>query len=238
MVYMGSKNRISVELKNIIESILQPDMYYIEPFAGGMNLIDKINHPLKIANDKNFYLIEFWKKLQQENFLTENLSISEEDYKLCKENINNLDEWYVGFVGFCASYGGRFFEGFPRSVINGKIRDCTNEMIRNIINQIKNFKYFQETKFISNDYLDLDFENCVIYCDAPYKGTKNYKNKVVGVFDYNKYYDWLLKQKEKNIVLVSEYDMPKEFTCIWEKQVRVHLKRGNQKVNIERLYLA
>ena len=42
MVYMGSKNRIAKELLPIITANLTNDRYYIEPFVGGCNMIDKV----------------------------------------------------------------------------------------------------------------------------------------------------------------------------------------------------
>lgn len=48
---MGSKNRIAKELLPIITAELSEGIYYVEPFAGGCNMIDKVEHPLKIAAD-------------------------------------------------------------------------------------------------------------------------------------------------------------------------------------------
>ena len=45
MVYMGSKNRIAKELIPIITEYLKPNQWYVEPFVGGANMIDKIEHP-------------------------------------------------------------------------------------------------------------------------------------------------------------------------------------------------
>lgn len=43
MKYLGSKNKIAKYLKPIIESYLTEDKeFYIEPFVGGANMIDKI----------------------------------------------------------------------------------------------------------------------------------------------------------------------------------------------------
>lgn len=57
MVYMGSKNRIAKELIPIITKDLKPNQWYCEPFVGGANMIDKIEHPYKLGADNNKYLI-------------------------------------------------------------------------------------------------------------------------------------------------------------------------------------
>ena len=55
--------------------------------------------------------------------------------------------------------------------------------------------------------------NSVIYCDIPYRNTEGYNEFE---FDYNKFYEWCLKQTE--LVFISEYDMPEDFVCISEKE--------------------
>ena len=74
-------------------------------------------------------------------------------------------------------------------------------------------------------------EGYVIYCDPPYAGTTPYKQN----FDYDKFYNWCRKIGEKNIVLVSEYAMPDDFECIWQKEMMCTLdsnRKENDKKNI------
>lgn len=110
MVYMGSKNRIAKELIPIITDQLQPTWWYIEPFVGGANMIDKIQHPYKLGADSNKYLIALLKYVQDGNQLPEFLS--REDYLKVKDNKESYPDWYVGFVGFICSYNGCFFGSY------------------------------------------------------------------------------------------------------------------------------
>lgn len=57
MQYMGSKRRIANDILPIILENIQKDQYYVEPFVGGCNMIDKVKHSLKIGADNNQYLI-------------------------------------------------------------------------------------------------------------------------------------------------------------------------------------
>ena len=46
---------------------------------------------------------------------------------------------------------------------------------------------------------------------------------------------------KNNTILISEYYMPEDFTCIWEKKVKVNLdskrkERNKEKKKIEKLY--
>lgn len=57
MQYMGSKRRIANDILPIILENIQPEQYYVEPFVGGCNMIDKVKHKFKIGSDNNQYLI-------------------------------------------------------------------------------------------------------------------------------------------------------------------------------------
>jgi site-specific DNA-adenine methylase len=60
--YMGSKSRFAKELLPIILTDRRPNQTYVEPFAGGMNVISLVESP-RVANDSNYYLIEMWRLL-------------------------------------------------------------------------------------------------------------------------------------------------------------------------------
>ena len=53
MVYMGSKNRIAKYILPFWTKYLTKDRWYVEPFRGGNNMMDKVNHHNRIANDVN-----------------------------------------------------------------------------------------------------------------------------------------------------------------------------------------
>ena len=92
MKYMGSKARLMKYIKPVIEGyITDKTAAYIEPFAGGMNSICKIDFHNKIANDNNEYLIAMWKSLVEGTRF--NHHISREDY-------NNLRLQYRGVADF------------------------------------------------------------------------------------------------------------------------------------------
>ena len=64
MKYMGSKNRIAKYLLPIILKDRKDGQWYVEPFVGGANMIDKVDGN-RIGADKNEFLIEMWKGLQK-----------------------------------------------------------------------------------------------------------------------------------------------------------------------------
>lgn len=227
MKYLGSKNKISKHLKPIIESYLIDKDVYIEPFVGGANMIDKINFNNKIGSDLNKYVIELLKVAQNNTELIPN-EIDEEEYNKVKNNKESFEEWYVGLVGFCATFGAKWFGGYARDKKTG--RNIPEEGIKNLKKQAPNLKNIIFKTCGYESYKDI--KNAVIYCDIPYSGTTKYKDS----FDKERFMNFLLELDESNVILVSEYDMPEDnFTKIWEKEVKVSIsqtKKATEKLFI------
>lgn len=124
-----------------------------------------------------------------------------------------------------ASYGGRYFDGGYGRDSKG-IRDIYKERLNNFKEQTPNLR---DIDFYCKNYIDIDISkinNCVIYLDPPYKGTKQYAKQSI---DYNYFYDFCRKLSENNIVLISEYSMPQDFICIWKKERKVLQKSDRVK---------
>lgn len=238
MRYMGSKNKFAKELVPIIQSYINENTKgYLEPFVGGANVIDKIKCDNKIGCDIHAELIELLKYVQV-NYDKLPLTISEDEYKIVKNNREKYPKWYVGLVGFCCGFGSIYFSGFARCMKNDKVtpRDYPKESIANLKKQAPNLK---DIKFINCSFLDLpidDIKGHVIYCDPPYRDTTKYSTKN---FPYELFYDWCRKLSKNNVVLVSEYNMPDDFTCIWEKTATVKIANYTDKRRntIEKLYI-
>ena len=226
MKYMGSKNRISKYLLPIILNNRKENQYYIEPFVGGCNLIDKVNGN-RIGSDSNKYLIAMWNKVSK-GWIPPKY-ITEKQYNFIKKH-KDLFPHLTGYIGFALSYGGKFFGGWCRDSLG--IRNYVDEAYRNAINQ---FPKLQKVKFYNCNYNELPIpENSMIYCDPPYQNTTKY-NKYD--FDYDKFWDWCREKSITNNVFVSEYNAPVDFECIWEKEVNSSLtKNTGSKKNIEKLF--
>jgi len=239
MQYMGSKNRLAKELAPIIQSYINENIEgYLEPFVGGANMIDKIKHDNKIGCDIHEELIELLKYAQL-NELPE--TISEEEYKIVKDNKDKYNKWYVGLVGFCGSFGAKYFGGFARRYNpDGSLFDVPKQAINSLRKQSLKDE-FKSIKFYNKSFLDLPkdkIKNHVIYCDIPYRGTTKYKT---GAFPYEEFYQWCKDMSADNVVLVSEYDMPEEFECIWEKNHMTTIGSGvnenMKKLRVEKLFI-
>ena len=246
MKYMGSKARFKKELLPIILRNRKVNQWYVEPFAGGMNMIDGVMGN-RIASDNNKYLIAMWNGIKKGIIYPP--EIGKSLYDLARdvfngrekrfEHLMNMTDDIVGWIGFMASANGRFFEGGYSGKSNtkiGTVRDYIAESIRNIKKQIP---LMIDVNFICSEYNQLEIpEDSIIYCDIPYKGTKQYSTSKG--FNHNQFWDWVRDKSKKHQIFVSEYNAPEDFECVWEKVAKSSLSAngeiGGNKISTEKLF--
>ena len=249
MKYMGSKSRIAKYIVPIIQSFIDKSgaTEYYEPMVGGGNIIDKIKCFSRVGFDANKYLIALLSRVALDGSLAD--SVSKEEYDKVRDFYNGTSkqtypDWYVGNVGFLASYNGRFFDGgyakpgYEKTKNGERYRDYYQECKRNLEEQAKNLTGISFLVSDINDWAwdGLDFfKNVVFYFDPPYRGTKQYG--VSKNFDYDRFYDICRKLSRDNIVIVSEENMPDDFTEIWHKPVSRSIKSTDKSYSTEKLFI-
>lgn len=237
MIYMGSKRRIAEQILTIILEGRKEGQYYVEPFCGGCNTIDKVPGN-RIANDSNPYLIAMWEALSWG--WDPPKTIRREHYCEVRECYNqNTDAYpmhYIGWVGFVGSFNGIFFSAYAgHSVIKktGRVRDYIGEAVRNILAQVP---LLTGVQFTNRSYADMIIPpNSIIYCDPPYEGVSKYKGYPI---DHEKFWAWCRERvAEGHEVFVSEYNAPDDFICVWERKLRARVYPGIGKQAIEKLFI-
>lgn len=230
MKYMGSKNRIAKDILPIILKDRKQGQFYVEPFVGGANMIDKVDGN-RIGADNNKYLIALYVGLQ--NGLWFNDEISKDIYDKARTDFNNkINAHFSDFeIGFMASYNGRFFDGGYSG--NYPKRDYIKESISNLLNQEQNLIGI---KFSFCDYQDLTIPaGSILYLDKPYENTKQYSTSIK--FNHSRFWDWCRKMKNAgHTVFVSEYYAPADFICVWEGKIKTCINSGNIKDATEKLF--
>lgn len=228
MKYMGSKARFK---NQILQHIPTHGACYIEPFAGGMNMIDGVcDADVRIANDFNKYLISMFQAL---DFGWVPKKITKEEY-LNLKNLNGPD-YLIGWAGVACSYSGKWFCGFAGDVMTkGGLRDYQQEAINNALKQIAKLR---GVVFRSGSYDEIMIpDGSVVYCDPPYAGTTGYKD----CFDNNKFWSWARGISKNNQVFISEYRAPEDFKCILEIHTKSSLSAngssGGSKLSVEKLF--
>ena len=195
-------------------------------------MIEHIICDKRIGIDINRYLIFLWKDLQKG--WTPPSELSKEMYNDIKNNKDEYGESLVAVAGFCATYNAKWFGGYAGKVKTkiGSTRDYYDESIRNIIKQKDKIL---DVEFIHNDFKELKFKNSLIYCDPPYQGTTKYSSN--NNFDYNMFWNKVREWSKNNIVLISEYNAPIDFNCIFEKKLTTTLDKNSRKVDTEKLFI-
>lgn len=234
MKYMGSKNKIAHDILPIILKDRKPNQWYVEPFVGGANIIDKVNGD-RMGNDINFFLIEMWKSLQK-GWLPPIL-ITEDMYNDIKNNKQQYDPALVGYVGFLLSFGAKWFGGYRRDVAGTK-GDMNNMIVQNrraYDSIIKQTPFIQNIIFTNTDYHKMEIPNdSIIYCDPPYANTTKYKDN----FNHSFFWNWVRYMSKKgHKIFVSEYNAPDDFECVWQKDMNITLSKQTGIINCEKLFI-
>lgn len=237
---MGSKNRIAKHIVPIIQKCIDDNdvKYYYEPFVGGANVIDKIKCENRIGSDLNKYLIGLLNHVKcGEELLPQ---VTRELYSEVRDKYKNGDyeDWYVGNIGFLASYNGRWFDGgyaksgYEKTKNGVRYRDYYQEAKRNLESQYDSIK---DVEFVVSDYKSSQFKaQSVIYCDPPYANTKQFLNAVN--FNYDEFWGIVREWSKEHYVFVSELNAPNDFECIWTGSVSRSIKVNDKNVAVEKLF--
>lgn len=114
MKYLGSKARIADSIVPFILSELDGRTTFVDLFCSGYSIIENIPESyVRIANDKQKYLIAMWTSLTEgKTFPTTIDKAFYSDVRDCYHGRNDkYEDDLVGWVGFMASFNGRFFDG-------------------------------------------------------------------------------------------------------------------------------
>ena len=211
MKYLGSKNRIANEILPIILKNRNDKQYYVEPFVGGGNSIDKVKGK-RIGSDSNRYIIALHKAIQKG--WKPPKKVSKDEYTQVKNNREKYSDELIGYYATQLVFGSIWFGSFRRD--NKGIRNYDLEAYNNVMKQSPNLF---DVDFRWCDYKDLIIpDDSIIYCDPPYKGTRPYigENKI----NYDEFWNWCReKRKEGHQIFISEYNAPSDFTCLWQKKI-------------------
>jgi len=225
MQYMGSKNRIAKYILPIMLAERKPDQWWVEPFVGGANMIDKVSGK-RIGNDNHKHLIALHQALQ--TGWIPPTEVSKEMYYDVKNNQEKYSDEIIGFVGFLCSFGGKWWGGYAA---NKKGVNYANRGSRVLTKQAKKLT---GVFFVNGSYLDMKIpSNSLIYCDPPYEGTTAYKD----AFDHKVFWQWCRdKSIEGHTVFVSEHNAPDDFKCVKTIEHKTILDKNSQYKRVEKLF--
>ena len=140
------------------------------------------------------------------------------------EPIQNIYDRYIATK--------RITEKFTNESISREISFERQQQLE-ALNRLQSLQSLQSLQLSNRSYENVKiYKDSVVYCDIPYYNTDEY---AAGGFDHQKFYKWALRQKE--LVIISEYNMPDDFICIDAIEKSVLLKSGASKKAIEKLFI-
>ena len=123
--------------------------------------------------------------------------------------------------------------------------DVGKEKKNQVLNQLKPLQQLERLQQLqcveatNLDYTEFSgVENAILYLDPPYENTL-LKGYSVNEFDSQSFYDWAFKMANKNIVLISSYEISdSRFECVYEfKNARSTFQGGNNNNKTEKLFM-
>ena len=213
MKYMGSKSRIAKHILPIMIDDAEKHgiTTWIEPFVGGGNMIDKVPDRMRrIGIDYNPHTIAAMLAIRD---MVDNLpdNVSEDEYRVLKgKPADHISSW----IRFVCSFGGILETGYARD------KTGRNYALEGKRNALKQSPKIQTVEFVCASYNDCKPVNSLVYCDPPYQGATKYKTDV---FNHEEFFEWCRNtSKNGNLVYVSEYDVPNDFECVWQGEVKTN----------------
>ena len=156
--------------------------------------------------------------------LAEKLNVGLQQLK----DINDIREKYVSSKNIIKNCVKRESDGHRNSI--AELRQMES------LNRLQSLQSLQSLQLSNRSYENVKiYKDSVVFLDPPYFGTNPYGDDKSNNFDYEKFYKWALQQKE--LVIISEYNMPDDFICIDAIEKSVLLNSGASKKAIEKLFI-
>jgi len=236
MRYAGGKKLNGKEIIRILNEDIKSNSYqaYIEPFMGALGITRKVEHKIKLCSDLHRGLAGLYNDIAHGEFVIPHFVTEEEYGQIRWGEYNSLHV----LVGFTCSWGGTWWGGYvrtPKDPIEAKHAGSLSVSLINTKRDVDMCFDSGHVSFLEMNYKEIAIlDNCIIYCDPPYKGTKPYHCDKQ--FDHDAFWDWVRLQSQSNRVYVSEYQAPDDFESVWSKDTAVHMKREGKIRSVEHLF--
>jgi DNA adenine methylase len=238
MKYMGSKARIARHILPIMLNNRVEGQWWVEPFVGGGNIIDKVEGN-RLGADSNSSVVEALCFIRDGDIPKNDQEFTEDDYNLAaglaRHNLlQGCSDGVRHYALIAFSFGAKWIGGWSRGKDSkGNPRDYVAEQYRA---NIKQKPLLHGVHLKCSSYLELTIpKSSIIYCDIPYFGTTKYKD----AFDHDRFWSWCrVKAKSGHTIFISEYNAPADFVCVWQQELKVSVaKEGKQKTAVEKLFV-
>lgn len=219
--YGGGKSRIGKEVYEVIKKIeskleWEADDFF-EPFCGmlGVSIHAAAEDRHVTACDANKDIMLMWRAMQK-GWMPEKDHCTREEYEKLKHSKKHSAE--RGFIGVACGYGGIFFAGYRGYIYkdHSALKMAKRVMRNKVLPYLHNFTFLPARSYETFTKL----KNLTIYCDPPYLNNNYASTNAHFKFDHEKFWNIMRQWSKKNLVIISEYEAPEDFVCIWSKVVK------------------
>lgn len=202
MKYLGGKTLIASKLLKAIPYKVY-DMVW-EPFVGGANFLRKLSNEVDqvFASDIHPALYSLYQALIDGWDPPE--FVSESEYEAAK--LLDDSDPRKAFIGFGCSFSGLYFQGYAKAIGRNYAAEARKSLLS---------VDWDRVTVGCGSFWDLEppWKPDWIYCDPPYKDTKEYST---GTFDHDKFWQTCIDWEKKGVpVYVSEKSCPVPHTVIF-----------------------
>lgn len=229
-IYQGGKAKIGKEIANFIENLerkLEWNGDYFEPFCGLLGVcIHLSKNRTVIANDKNKDLILMLDSLKK-GWIPSRTPCSKDMYNNLRTQKSSRIR---GFYGLSCAYSGIFFAGY-------RIFCGERNFFQTFRNQLlKMVPLFKNIEFMNDDYVNFIPEGMTIYCDPPYYDN-SLQTSYFNNFNHDEFWKIMRLWSKTNLVIISEYQAPSDFVCIWKREFNSSFNYNPKKKRMEKLFM-
>lgn len=137
------------------------------------------------------------------------------------------------------------FSGYKQTSTFRDVVDKVPELHRiEVLERLEQILQLQNTTSINdftvnnNSYEHYsDITDSILYLDPEYKSSTQ-KMYSADRLNVEKFYQWCIELSKSNIVLISEYDMPEEFKCVFEfNKTKSKFKGSSKSKKYEKLFM-
>lgn len=250
--YGGGKARLGKEIYKAIKEIEEEKEWesdvYFEPFCGMLGVAkhfiddirradsesqrdDRLLYKKIILSDANKDIVLLWNKLKRGGW-TLPKTCTRDKYEKLKYSKRHTAE--RGFYGVSCAYSGIFFAGYRPKSPSGQ--NFFQSSRKNIIETGKLLhRASRKIKILNSSYLKFDPKGMTIYCDPPYEDNR-FNIEHFNDFDSKLFWDTMRKWSKDNLVIISEYKAPKDFKCVWKKDMK-SVFSGKTATRTEKLFV-
>lgn len=230
MRYVGGKTKIAKWVDEQVSPLCNGCSIYLEPFVGSGAIFARLapRFDSAIAADDHPDLILMWQAIAAGWVPPEHVTKDEYD-ALRNANPSALR----GFVGFGASFGGKWFGGYVKDS-DALTRERWNNgpfvaAARNSVLKLK--AVFEKAKIVQVDYREHHPDaQCFVYCDPPYSGTLGYGG--TSGFDSVEFWDTASRWSASgSTVIVSEANAPSGWRPLATRERKAALRIATHKEN-------